>query len=769
MVNQTQDVHAPYHFVPLSKWVYMPDWAHLVSHDVPFKDGYSGVIDYTLTNSTPLCVGGKQTKTNGEPSMISWAKDPMGRPVIPGSSLKGMIRNVLEIASFGKFNAVDDKQFSYRDISAADSRYAKELQDTHPQAYWIKFDNEKGEWTFRKAKHTSIFHDELKLKNNKTINLLKHGYGSTESYQNFPLTNSIYFKQESRTFSFDNGKPSTIERARPVPHTQNNAIEGHIAFSSFRLLILPKGVKKHNLSDDDIKRCRQRTNFSYVFHSPASQAQAVDNGNKLVNNMFSASPEDLVNYLQKNQHPELGIPVFSRESKQGKILALGFCKMPRKLYELSIHEVASQSQKLASATNVFDLPELMFGTLRDAGYSLKSRIMFSDATCVKNTGLSFSSPTILGQPKASYLAAYVEQNANNQHIVHGELNQYEKKSTLKGWKRYPIQSKLNSTIPTDLKDKVNVQSCLEFMKPESQFNGKIIFHNLKELELGALLWALKFEKNQHISWHGLGHGKPLGAGAIRFNSLKLNAQSNTPKVDVGIDLLLNQFIDHMNAVHPEETSDSWQASSQLRHLFSFADQSNNNDKTLSYMPLKSERNSSVVSYAESQRGRTKNTLPNWQSREESLSRTSPITQNQPNSFAQGRLAGLINHAEKESLLNKTESLFLDTAKEAQRQLDIDNMSEGARMFTLLGEKLNHPEIKSSKSGRQSCNNDIEQLLDTCLSTDCNDFSIMDFYLLCQDKQRTAYLDLAKNNKNKDKLRNRKAKLAELAEKYDLQV
>ncbi|AXY00928.1 hypothetical protein D1115_06495 [Vibrio alfacsensis] len=41
-------VHAPYHFVPLSKWVYMPDWAHLVSHDHPFEDGHSGVIEYKL-------------------------------------------------------------------------------------------------------------------------------------------------------------------------------------------------------------------------------------------------------------------------------------------------------------------------------------------------------------------------------------------------------------------------------------------------------------------------------------------------------------------------------------------------------------------------------------------------------------------------------------------------------------------------------------------------------------------------------------------------
>ena len=57
-------VTAPYHFVPLSKWVYMPDWAHIVSHDVPFEDGVSGVIDYHLTNHTPLCVGDTKDAQN---------------------------------------------------------------------------------------------------------------------------------------------------------------------------------------------------------------------------------------------------------------------------------------------------------------------------------------------------------------------------------------------------------------------------------------------------------------------------------------------------------------------------------------------------------------------------------------------------------------------------------------------------------------------------------------------------------------------------------
>ena len=42
---------------------------------------------------------------------------PDGTPAIPGSSLRGMIRTVLEIASFGKMQLVDDKRTTVRDLS----------------------------------------------------------------------------------------------------------------------------------------------------------------------------------------------------------------------------------------------------------------------------------------------------------------------------------------------------------------------------------------------------------------------------------------------------------------------------------------------------------------------------------------------------------------------------------------------------------------------------------------------------------------------------
>jgi len=42
-------ITAPFNFVPLNKKVFFPDWAEKVSHDIPFSDGESGVIDITIS------------------------------------------------------------------------------------------------------------------------------------------------------------------------------------------------------------------------------------------------------------------------------------------------------------------------------------------------------------------------------------------------------------------------------------------------------------------------------------------------------------------------------------------------------------------------------------------------------------------------------------------------------------------------------------------------------------------------------------------------
>ena len=75
------------------------------------QDGLSGKINITLKNITHLCIG------SSSDGCLKWERHPSsGQFVIPGSSLKGLVRNILSIVSFGKFNVFNDRTYSYREI-----------------------------------------------------------------------------------------------------------------------------------------------------------------------------------------------------------------------------------------------------------------------------------------------------------------------------------------------------------------------------------------------------------------------------------------------------------------------------------------------------------------------------------------------------------------------------------------------------------------------------------------------------------------------------
>ena len=155
------NVTAPYNFVPLSAQICTADDLGLKSlppQDQPETDALSGVIGFTLKCNTPLLVGdgGKDAK--------KFTRDPDGKPIIPGSSLRGMLRNVLEIASFAGFaRFVDDHRVGVRDLG---SRLDYPISEKRNGAYapktragWLKLSNGKIELT--KCEFGRIDHDDL--------------------------------------------------------------------------------------------------------------------------------------------------------------------------------------------------------------------------------------------------------------------------------------------------------------------------------------------------------------------------------------------------------------------------------------------------------------------------------------------------------------------------------------------------------------------------------------------------------------------------------
>ncbi|MGR5243187.1 TIGR03986 family type III CRISPR-associated RAMP protein [Vibrio sp. PNB23_22_6] len=574
-------VHTPYHFVPLSKWVYMPDWAHLVSHDVPFKDGLSGVLEYTLTNHTPLCVGAEQDRKKGASTLVEMARDPLHYPIIPGSTMKGAIRSVVEISSFGKFSNVDDQIFSFRDFknekykSIATRKLSNNWYESLAKSAWLKFNPEKSQWELKVCKHTIIFNKDLNNAFPNNIEIINQptdkdkgmeGQTATHKYKAYPLNqprSQLSFDEYCIEIEGTKGKPVTVECAHRIGSGQET---GNLVFTDYRF-----GSKTYRDT---------RLNFSYLFFAPGTKTDVVNQN--LVDSLFANHNEDLVLTLRKKPHPEYGIPVFVLFDR-GQVHSLGFAKMPRMTYKNSIHDIIYNTSNAHFENAYFDMAELMFGTLRDGGIGLKSRVSFSDATIDKdafdeNTSVQRLKPTVLNSPKATFLGAYLEQPLPRKYSTYDN-----DQAQLKGWKRYPVKSQYQHHEPES--KNLDVCSSLETLRPGHSFSGKVVFHNLHPIELGALLWGISLGDYKNAR-HTIGHGKPLGAGAVSIEidesrSLVFTHQDRTSKVD--LQRLKTQFVEHMNSHF--KSPKGWQESPQIRYLVALTDKNVDRGNTFNYMKL----------------------------------------------------------------------------------------------------------------------------------------------------------------------------------------
>ncbi|MFY8299510.1 TIGR03986 family CRISPR-associated RAMP protein [Pseudoalteromonas sp. SS15] len=598
------NVHTPYHFVPLSKWVYMPDWAHLVSHDLPLQDGLSGSLEYTLKNHTPLCVGSEKDHQD----ILRVAKNPDGTPIIPATSLKGMIRNVLEIASFGKFNSIDKQRFSYRDVSSKSEYLSQVIQQSKVVSGWIKYNQQDQVWQFKKCQFAKVAHSDIN--NALTLNkAIENVQTAVAKYQTLPLHQSC---------NADISEPKGKQKNQWAENLTLGQTPGHFVFTNNRI----KGKGKP-----------QDYEFSYFFYNTESVVYA-DNIKNQVDDFFTSHNEEQITYLKYNQHPEFGIPVFALLDKQDKkqIHSFGLAKMPRVRYQFDTHDLINHIQPAHFDDAYFDMAELMFGTLRDNELGLKSRVIFSDAIAQQHsdwhTQLYQAKPTVLSSPKASFLGAYIEQSSDDNGYK--AYNHSDAKPS--GWKRYPARRDYTHHAPSN--DNDTVTSKFELLKENNTFKGKVVFHNLKHEELAALIWCLTLG-NRSENFHTLGHAKPLGAGSVQ---LTLNQETSSvlsnetrEQLDKSTQAWCELFEQHMNMRF--EPQDQWKTSSQIQHLLALSDEYIENYNTFKYLELadyKAIKNEKAA-------------IAQLEDSGKKLSREERYNANTASSaFAKGRLAKLFN-------------------------------------------------------------------------------------------------------------------------------
>lgn len=542
---------SPYNFVPLSPFILRPDWAAQVSHDHPFRDGISGELKLQITARSPLCVGGHRIPaTETAPSQVHFYRDPDSQPAIPGTSIKGMLRNVLAIASFGHFRQVQDKRFGVRDISRADNFYSRQMNRAPVHSGWLRFEGDDWQLTVCERQYVRIHHRAIidHFKVNK-IDWLRKSRTAESRYQlvGGPLRQLRY--------DITPYKNDCMEEASNVGRGTN---AGYLVIT---------GQPGRGFDDKSGKK------REFLFAPPGNETLRISHGIMADFMLIHENSDEWKFWRRQIATLKPGVPVFFHYDDQKNIKSLGLARMYRLAYEHSLHDAIGHTQAGHIDDQSPDLVELLFGHIDQQPGSLRGRVSIGAAPLDGKADMKLTHPMVLNAPKPTFYPAYLRQQGSGQY-----LTLMDHTAELAGWKRYPARE-YNHTVKTTVATNNKVQVQLETLPAGSTFQGSIRLHNLRLCELGALLWTLDFGSRGDSHHHSLGTGKPLGFGQVSMTLSAVHLRPNQSVQASDEELLAaarEAFYALMNQAWRSATGQQgadWEKSEQLQQLLAMADPS----------------------------------------------------------------------------------------------------------------------------------------------------------------------------------------------------
>lgn len=548
-------VTAPYNFVPHAEAaeVYHPNWAHKVSQDIPFEDGESGEIRYTIKAETPIFIRNGHAEGE-ETDEFSHYKDSAGNKqyFIPGSSIKGMIRNVVEIMSRGKMTQINDHRHSVRQIFKSNNNNTDE-------GYSLKDPDEqkkiKGGYLVKEGSNTYIYPCERICK----IHFKELDRSLETSFEE-------YFKPrgksgiDQRTINGNKVRANFKNKAAKYKYEHDHLLKKHTGSQRFEILsenddgghtnslkyakIVPKGrlgrivASGQSTSYGDGSKKDTSRKGEYVFIGDPSDLLAKHDDRLevkrmhlqaflLINRNEEAESQVLEDWRYWNPKYKKGepVPVFYRLDSDGQLKDFGLTFMYKEPVKHSTADL------LPNYKDKLDLAEIIFGTVDQRYSPSKGRVICGHAKCHSGNVSQNSIELVLSSPRSSFTPFYLNQEGltspPNPNTFNSPKERISKDGEitpliLRGFKRYPI----HQNVKTSTAGSKDMQSSIRPLMKGSTFDGIIRYHNLRPIEVGALLSALTFHGMQNDLRHSIGQAKPYGFGRIKISDVEINGSND---------------------------------------------------------------------------------------------------------------------------------------------------------------------------------------------------------------------------------------------------
>jgi len=494
---------APYNFIQLHEKVV--EAQNIPEFDKYHKDRYSGYIELLITTKTPIYIRRDKGKEKRDFFSIK-----NGSPIIPGSSLRGMVRTLVEIVSFGKFSFVDSKRRLYYravgDTSSLGDRYRAYLtdkDDKHKYKFFagvlVKKGNQYIIYPSKYAMDTQIYRIEYKDIPNELEN--KEPYYFKE----------VYFKPE---------KIAENTHYRRKKHS-NERIPYQLKYAKLKSISLKKDENHPNKGYIIVSGLFGNKKHMHWVINEEDTNKAIKIPENVIEEYKSDVNRDEKFDLLKIADSGKSAPCFYIIDNQNNVLAFGHTGFFRLPYKFTIGDHIPEDLK---SDKIIDFAEAIFG--KESKWA--SRVFFEDAFLERRNEeeeqndvfMNETSPKILASPKPTAFQLYLEQQPYEENTDLRNLKHwYDKDARIRGHKLY-----WHRDTPDDPKDKYswnegkkiendNQHTVIKPIKRNIKFKSRIRFENLTKEELGALLFVLDLPQNHY---HKIGMGKPLGLGSIEI-------------------------------------------------------------------------------------------------------------------------------------------------------------------------------------------------------------------------------------------------------------
>lgn len=594
-------VTAAYNFVPLSDVIVQPEWSNRVSHDLPLQEGLCAEIEIEIVNETPLLVGAERQP--GE--AVEFFRHPDRRPAIPGSSLRGMLRNVIEIVSFSRLQLFDDRRLAIRDVRGGTpylQRFVTQARPYESRAHggWMRF--EQGRWKIHPCDYARVAHETLAdtcagLGIDIQARFAKEPAPAQRStcrtvrwkYALFaPVGLTVHTTPAAPIVKRQNGQP--LLKFNRVTELGTTADARHA--EEGRLVLTGQPGPRN-------QQTGKGKHFEFVFpvktDPPLDVPDDVYRGFLEVNQ--STDEATAFGYYSKRKpFGNLGTPVFFLQGAdgQGAITAIGLSQLFKLPYPKRLAGYIGAHQR-AAGREPLDFAETLFGLTEPVGddtgpdRSLKGRVSFGDCRLADAcepllASESFQRATILASPKPTYFPSYVKQTGGGLQTL------LDEQARLSGWKRYPVHVAADVAgvpVPPDGAG-LDAQTRLKPLAPGRRFTGTVRLHNVMPAELGAVLWALTWGgRDEHR--HALGMGRAFGLGQVKAQVKGLAVRHNngdelTPE-QTSCSHWTRVFGNWMEDCLTSPTPPGWADSPQLKELLAMADPARGTSSRLRTMTL----------------------------------------------------------------------------------------------------------------------------------------------------------------------------------------